>query len=109
MHLKFGLQRQFFTEAILIEVGNALSALNRVGAVQFIQQCYRTDNIRVISVSVELMTQAFTLYQSRMDKAWGMTDCISFVVMQTNGVTDAATTDRHFIQAGFRALLLEDR
>ncbi|MEO1347309.1 MAG: nucleic acid-binding protein [Cyanobacteria bacterium J06635_15] len=99
----------WITEAILIEVGNALSALNRAGAIQFIQQCYRTDNIRVISVGVELMTQALTLYQSRMDKAWGMTDCISFVVMQTNGLTDAATTDRHFIQAGFRALLLEDR
>jgi predicted nucleic-acid-binding protein len=37
----------WLAEAILIEVGNALSRLNRNGAVQFIQQSYRTDNIRL--------------------------------------------------------------
>ena len=40
----------WLTEAILIEVGNALSAINRRGAVQFIEQCYKTDNIRIVSV-----------------------------------------------------------
>jgi uncharacterized protein len=30
------------TEAVLVEVGNALSAVNRPAAVQFIQQCYNT-------------------------------------------------------------------
>lgn len=49
--------------------------------------------------------QALALYQSRSDKAWGLTDHISFVVMQQQKLTDAATTDRHFIQAGFRALM----
>lgn len=42
-----------------------------------------------------------------MDKEWGMTDCISFVVMQDMGIIDALTTDDHFRQAGFRALLIE--
>jgi uncharacterized protein len=96
----------WITEAIFVEVGNALSALNRTGSVQFIQQCYRTDNIKVISVDTELLMQALTLYQSRTDKAWGLTDCISFVVMQQNNLTDAVTGDRHFVQAGFRALML---
>jgi uncharacterized protein len=50
--------------------------------------------------------QALMLYQSRTDKAWGLTDCISFVVMQQNNLTDAVTGDRHFVQAGFRALML---
>jgi uncharacterized protein len=97
----------WITAAILIEVGNALSVYNRSGAVQFIQQCDQTDNIRVVSVDTQLFSQAVELYQSRPDKAWGLTDCISFVVMRANNLSDALTTDRHFVQAGFRALMLD--
>jgi len=97
----------WITEAIFAEVGNALSAFNRNGAVQFIQQCYRTDNIKVVSINTELLTQALALYQSRLDKTWGLTDCISFVVMQQQNLTDAVTADRHFVQAGFHALMLD--
>jgi uncharacterized protein len=46
----------WITEAIFVEVGNALSALNRTGSVQFIQQCYRTDNIKVIRLSVSIQS-----------------------------------------------------
>ena len=101
-------QEVWITESILTEVGNALSATNRTGAGQFINQCYQTDNIRVVSVNTSLFTQSLDLYNSRLDKNWGLTDCISFVVMTTNGITDAVTADRHFIQAGFRALMLEN-
>jgi uncharacterized protein len=96
----------WITEAIFAEVGNALSAFNRNAAVQFIQQCYRTDNIRVVSINTELLMEALVLYQSRSDKTWGLTDCISFVVMQQQNLKDALTADRHFVQAGFRALML---
>lgn len=64
----------WITEAILREVGNALSYLNRKSAVQFIQQCYRTQNIKVVSVDTTLLMQALALYQSRPDKTWGLTD-----------------------------------
>ena len=37
----------------------------------------------------------------------GLTDCISFVVMEERGITDALAYDQHFVQAGFRALLRE--
>ncbi|MEN9521503.1 MAG: hypothetical protein RLZZ381_4091, partial [Cyanobacteriota bacterium] len=40
----------WLTEAILVEVGNALSAINRQAATTFIQQCYKTPNIKVVSV-----------------------------------------------------------
>ena len=96
----------WITEAVLTEIGNALSAVNRVAAVQFIQQCYQTANIRVVSVDTELLTRALQLYEARPDKTWGLTDCISFVVMQENGLIDAVTADRHFVQAGYRALML---
>jgi predicted nucleic acid-binding protein len=35
-----------------------------------------------------------------------LTDCTSFVMMTENNLTEALTTDEHFRQAGFKALLL---
>ena len=93
------------TEAILIEIGNALSVAQRAAAVRFITQCYATPNIHVVPVDTGLLNRALGLYGERTDKEWGLTDCISFVVMSDQSLTDAMATDRHFIQAGFRALM----
>ena len=95
------------TEAVLVEIGNALSALNREGAASFINQCYTTSNVRVVSVDTALLKRGLDLFLARLDKDWSLTDCISFVVMKDQGLTEAMTTDRHFAQAGFRALLRE--
>ncbi len=97
----------WITEAVLVEVGNALSAFDRAAAAQFIAQCYQTANMRVVSVDTSLLLRALELYRSRSDKSWGLTDCISFIVMQDHDLMDAATADTHFQQAGYRALLVE--
>lgn len=52
-----------------------------------------------------LWRRGLGLYAARPDKAWSLTDCISFVVMTDRGLTEALTGDHHFEQAGFRALL----
>ena len=39
------------------------------------------------------------------DKTWGLTDCVSMEVMSDRKLRDAATSDAHFEQAGFKALL----
>ena len=52
--------------------------------------------------------KALQCYKMRTDKEWGITDCISFVVMEEYGLTEALTADKHFRQAGFKALLLQD-
>lgn len=96
------------TEAVLTEVANALSSFNREGAARFIRQCYVTPNIQVVSVESDLFSRGLDLFGDRPDKQWSLTDCISFVVMQEHGVSEALTADRHFVQAGFRALLLAD-
>ena len=93
------------TEAVLIEVGNALAGFDRAGAAQFIRSAYRTPNIRVVACDSDLLHRALDLYESREDKSWGLTDCISFVVMKENEIHDALTADQHFVQAGFRVLL----
>jgi uncharacterized protein len=91
-----------------MEVGNALSAINRQKTVNFICQCYQSENIKVVNVDGILFTKAINLYESYGDKTWGLIDCISFIVMRENSLTIALTSDNHFVQAGFRALLKED-
>lgn len=49
---------------------------------------------------------ALNLYVRRPDQAWSFTDCTSFRLMKARKIRDALTTDHHFEQAGFRALLL---
>ncbi|MCL0065714.1 PIN domain-containing protein [Dehalococcoidia bacterium] len=93
------------TEAVLAEVGNALARSNRSDCVTFINGCYVTANVKVVSVDRELFRRAVEFYDTHQDKEWGLTDCISFVVMRDHGLMEALTTDEHFQQAGFRALL----
>jgi predicted nucleic acid-binding protein len=93
---------------VLVEIGNALASLNRNDAVLFIERCYRTANVRVVLITTELLLEATRLYRLRPDKQWELTDCRSFIVMASNGLTVALTSDHHFPQAGFRALLLEE-
>lgn len=56
----------------------------------------------------KLLDAGMELLSRRADKRWSLTDCISFVVMERHGLTEAVTADRHFEQAGFRALLLHE-
>ena len=98
--------RMITTKAILLEIGNALAKRNhRTAAVQLLKALSSDPQVEVVPLSETLYTSGFGLFRERLDKDWGLTDCISFVVMQDREVTDALTTDQHFIQAGFKALL----
>lgn len=104
--LEMNKTRLVTTQAILLEIGNALSRQRyRAAAIQLLESLGSDSNVDVVLLTNELYTDAFTLFKSRADKEWGLVDCISFVVMQNQGITDALTTDEHFNQAGFRALL----
>jgi len=49
------------------------------------------------------ITKAF--FRKYSDHDYSFTDCTSFVVMRELKLMQALTSDRHFIQAGFEALL----
>ncbi len=67
----------------------------------------RGPHTRLVWPDESLYRRAIDLYDARRDKQWSLTDCISFVIMQEHGLTEALTGDHHFEQAGFRALLKE--
>ncbi len=93
------------TEAIFLELGAALSAIDRDGVAQFIRLAYSTSNIRVVTVDTSLLLRSLSLFEGRPDKEWSLADCISFTVMEEEGLQLALTADMHFQQAGFQAVM----
>jgi len=93
------------TEWVLVELADALSAPDaRLTAAAFLK-AVRADPLFDVVGYVPIVYQAgFELFASRPDKAWSLTDCISFGVMAERKLSDALTADQHFEQAGFRAV-----
>lgn len=99
---------RFTTHAVLFEVGNALSkGVPRIFATRFLQSVTQDPLTKVVTVSDSVFEQAVAKFAKYSDKAWGLVDCLSFVVMEEEGITAALTSDQHFAQAGFRALMRE--
>ena len=98
--------RLFTTEAVLIELANALSAVEfRARTVSFIDTLRGLAIVEIVPMNAELFENALRLYRERPDKEWSLTDCASFVVMKERGINLAFTSDKHFEQAGFVRLL----
>jgi predicted nucleic acid-binding protein len=49
--------------------------------------------------------EGLTPFESRLDKGYSMTDCVSMSIMHKLDVTEVPTHDHHFAQEGFIALL----
>lgn len=97
------------TRAVLLEIGNALGKQRyRTDGVALLEALEEDSNVEIVPLTEDLFARAFQLYRSRLDKEWGLIDCVSFTVMQERDITAALTTDEHFRQAGFRVLLREE-
>ena len=94
------------TAWVLTEVADGLCRPPiRAQAGLFIERLRQRPEVRIFPAEEGLFDAGFRLYRQRSDKEWSLTDCISFAVMQREGITEALTGDHHFEQAGFVALL----
>jgi len=96
------------TDWVLLEVLNGLAAygpLLRGTAARFVLSLIAETGADIVPHTIEDFAHALALYQDRPDKAWSMTDRSSFLLMQKIGIDSALTCDKHFEQAGFKALL----
>jgi len=94
------------TEWVLLELADGLSDTDNRPLFSTIRSGLHTNPFaEVIPLNMALHERAIDLYTRRADKNWSLTDCVSFLVMEDRGLTDALTADRHFEQAGFVALL----
>ena len=92
--------------AVVLEIGNALAKRqHRHAAARLLASLLADTTVEIIPLTDQLLVQAIELFSSRRDKEWGLTDCLSFVVMAERGIDRALTTDTHFQQAGFKILM----
>lgn len=89
------------TDAVLLEIGNALSRVARKEAAEIIDHFQSSDEVSIVHLNPVLFKQGLQLYRSHQDKQWGLVDCVSFVVMREMNLTEALSFDQHFAQAGF--------
>lgn len=96
------------TTIVIVEVADGLAAdsTRHLGRM-FLDRVRRDPNVEIVPFTADLLDRAIDRYVTRPDKERGLTDCISFVVMEERGIREALAYDQHFVQAGFRALLHE--
>ena len=78
---------------------------NRARALEFIVALVQNPKVTYVWIDQAMHARALNLLQSQLDKTYSLCDAVSFLVMRSRGMTEALTTDQHFAQAGFRALL----
>ena len=96
------------TQLVLNEVLNPRSGTTRTqrrAAVNLVDRITRNPRILIEPQTSNQFDEAFEWMRNRLDKEWSITDCASFLVMQRDGIAEALTSDRHFEQAGYIALL----
>lgn len=99
---KYDGHRLVTTDAVLLEVGNALSRFARAQASLIIRHFQNADEVTLIALNPTLFNTAMHWYDKYHDKTWGLVDCVSFAVMTEMQLSRALAFDRHFIQAGFQ-------
>ena len=93
---------KLITTNYVVETINALSKVElRKTVIGFIDKLEKSPSVRIIKITDEIYNNAWTLYQQRMDKDWGITDCTSFEIMKMFNIKKAFTSDKHFEQAGY--------
>jgi predicted nucleic acid-binding protein len=100
-----GTRQVITTEWVLAEFlafYSAAGAVTRQRAASRTRQMFSGPNVQVFPASQATFLDGLVLYESRPDKAYGLTDCISMQVMRREGITEVLTNDRHFLQEGFR-------
>jgi predicted nucleic acid-binding protein len=91
---------------VLTEVADALAVPGRREQFRpFLQFLRASPSVTIVPAEQALFDQGVALYDQRPDKAWSLTDCISFTIMEDHGLRDALTGDHHFEQAGFNVLM----
>jgi predicted nucleic acid-binding protein len=96
------------TEEVLIEYLNYFAAWGlrfRQQAAINVQNMVDSDTVQIIPQTTISFREGLSLYRARLDKGYSLTDGVSMQTMRDERISDVLTSDAHFEQEGFRALL----
>lgn len=77
----------------------------RARAATFVRSLLIGTRVEVVEQTSQQFRAILDLFERYPDKQWSPTDCASFQIMWDRNLSDALTTDHHFEQAGFFALM----
>src|SRR5438552_4406290 len=87
------------TEWILTEFGDAYChPEDRADFVALYRSLVNHPRVKIIPSDPHLFQEGVDFFEQRPDKAWSLTDCLSFVLMRQEGIAQALTGDQHFEQ-----------
>jgi uncharacterized protein len=98
----------FTTNYVLAELVALLLSrvkVSRPMLIEIVETIRSTPWVQTIHIDAAEDILAWNLFRSHTDKSWSLVDCSSFVLMNSNSISAALTTDHHFEQAGFARLL----
>jgi predicted nucleic acid-binding protein len=95
------------SDAVLTELLNYFSGYGpemREAVALIVRQSTGDTTITVDKPSYRF-DEGLAPFESRPDKRYSMTDCMSMSLVRRHGITEVLTHDHHFAQEGFRVLL----
>ena len=93
------------SDAVLLETANFFAhSPVRSLAIKAIR-AIRSSPCEIDPLTRELMLRAEARFEAHADKQWSLTDCASLDIMTARKLSSIATTDHHFVQAGFKKLM----
>jgi len=100
-------KRRFLTTDYIVDETTTLLLVrhSHAAATDFLQTTLESKSLCLEWIDSERFHAAVELFRRHDDKEWSFTDCISFALMHELKIQDSFTTDHHFSQAGFNALL----
>jgi uncharacterized protein len=110
LSVRYGNHLWVTTDAVFWETLNHYTkfpASQRVFVAEQIESFLRETNIEIVTSGKNWLIATTEFYRKRKDKQWSGVDCFSMLVMESKGITDVLTTDKHFQQAGFNILMVE--
>ena len=91
---------------VIDETFTLLKARNEFTKVQILLDIMEKSNALVVkSIDENLFSNSISYFLQHADKQYSFTDCTSFLLMKEYKIRLALSTDKHFFQAGFSALL----
>jgi predicted nucleic acid-binding protein len=91
--------RLYTVDEVLVEFLTACSgsgAQIRTAAARTVRHALDDGQWTVIPQSHQSLLDALEFYESRRDKAYSLTDCVSMLAIRREGMTEGLTNDHHF-------------